>query len=782
MRSIPWLLPYWGTAAGHAKNQWRDVMQQHRVAVLVAIVLSFAGVAMGQPFEQHPGNPTVALAPPDGRVPHNSTLGEATQLFKRLPLLFVPEQPSPSGAMAFAVRGREASVWLSDSGLAYRLHPANEAETHAAEARWVVALDLVGATPRPPVGRDPLPTRVSHFKGPKAQWRTDLPSFSSLVYREPWPGVDLVVSGTDGRLKSSFVVRPGADPGMIRLAYRGVTAARLEPDGSLVVDTPLGSIREEAPVAYQEVGGRRVEVPAAFRLEPDSEPGRQGYRFWVGHYDPTRELVVDPVTLVYCGYIGGSESDHGYGIAVDAAGNAYVAGLTASTEEGFPLTIGPDLGYNGGFYDAFVAKLDASGTVLEYCGYIGGSDDDFAFDIAVDAAGNAYVAGVTYSTEASFPVMVGPDLSHNGRNDAFVARVNPTGTALDYCGFVGGSGWDYGTGIAVDSVGSAFITGYTSSSELTFPETVGPDLTHNGNDDAFVAKVNVTGTMLDYCGYIGGSDWDHGYGIAVDAGGNAYVTGDTRSDEDSFPVLEGPDDSFNGASDAFVAKVNPTGTVLVYAGYLGGSDWDRAFGIAVDTAGRAFVTGHTYSSEATLPVMVGLPRFPDGSSDAFVAEIHPNGKAAEHFGCIGGSGADEGSDIAIDPGGHVYIVGTTNSDEFTFPVVNGPDLSYNGGLTDLFVARVKPEFDGLDYCGYIGGLGDDDFDAPYGSDIAVDTAGNAYVTGSTTSTEASFPIVAGPDLTFNGGGRDAFVARVIAFLFSDGFESGDTKAWSLTVP
>jgi len=180
-----------------------------------------------------------------------------------MPLLFVPEQVSPDGAMGYAVRGREASIWLSDRGLSYRLHPATGADAQAAAGSWVVALDLVGATPLAPVGEDPLPTVVSYLKGPREQWRTGLPSYGSVVYREPWPGVDLVVSGIAGELKSTFVVRPGADPGQIRLAYRGATGVRLETDGSLVVETPLGDIREKAPFAYQEVDGRRVEVAAA---------------------------------------------------------------------------------------------------------------------------------------------------------------------------------------------------------------------------------------------------------------------------------------------------------------------------------------------------------------------------------------------------------------------------------------------------------------------------------------------------------------------------------------
>src|SRR6185369_14480266 len=274
-----------------------------------------------------------------------------------------------------------------------------------------------------------------------------------------------------------------------------------------------------------------------------------------------------------------------------SAGNAYVTGTTESTEVDFPVTVGPDLTYNGGVFDGYVAKVNAGGTALIYCGYIGGSGFDESFSIEVDSAGNAYVTGDTASNQASFPVTVGPDLTYNdaGIFDAFVAKVNAGGTALVYCGYIGGSTIDFGTGIAVDSGGNAYVTGTTRSTEASFPVTVGPDLTSNGSNDVFVAKVNAGGTALVYCGYIGGSDSDDAFGIAVDSTGNAYVTGIARSGM-GLPVTVAPDLTFNGNGDAFVAKVNAGGTALVYCGYIGGSDGDVGIGIAVDNAGNAYVT------------------------------------------------------------------------------------------------------------------------------------------------------------------------------------------------
>jgi hypothetical protein len=348
--------------------------------------------------------------------------------------------------------------------------------------------------------------------------------------------------------------------------------------------------------------------------------------------------------LDYCGYIGGTGNDYGRGIAVDGSGNAYITGYTSSNEASFPVSGALDLSYNGGANDAFAAKVNADGTALDYCGYIGGSGSDFGYGIAVDALGNAYLTGYTSSTEATFPVLESSDLSYNGGSyDAFVAKVDADGTVLDYCGYIGGSGSDFGYGIAVDPLGNAYITGYTSSFEDTFPVTEGPDLASNGGFyDAFVAKVDSGGKWLTYCGFIGGSGYDVGTGIAVDGRGFAYVTGYTSSTEDTFPVKEGPDLTYNGSFDAFVAKVSLSGTALVYCGYVGGSDSDMGMGIALDVvdSGNTYLTGNTYSLQSTFPVTEGPDFSYNGSRDGFIAKIYensitvtaPNGGETSHVG------------------------------------------------------------------------------------------------------------------------------------------------------
>ncbi|MDQ5871914.1 MAG: SBBP repeat-containing protein [Acidobacteriota bacterium] len=674
--------------------------------------------------------------------------------------------------MAYSVHGTDTAIYFAKEGITLSLIRAEERESSssrlfpasfgkesfargAPHRRWNVKLDFLDANPDVQIlGIDRTEAVVSYFKGSREKWNAGLPTYSSVLYRELWPGIDLLYSGTVDRLKYQFVVKPGADPARIRLAYRGASAVKLGSEGALQVETPLDNFSDDRPYSYQEINGSQVAVGTRYALSTAPGP-THSYGFLVGTYDKSQPLIIDPAVLVYAGFVGGSGLDQGFGIAVDASGNAYVTGETASTEATFPVTAGPDLTFNGGASDAFVAKVNAAGTSLLYAGYIGGSGDDTGRGIAVDASGNAYVTGFTSSTEATFPETVGPDLTYNGGTfDAFVAKVAAAGTSLLYAGYIGGSGFDQGFGIAVDASGSAYVTGLTDSTEATFPETVGPDLTYNGGAfDAFVAKVAAAGTSLLYAGYIGGSSFDQGNGIAVDASGSAYVTGVTSSTEATFPETAGPDLTFNGVQDAFVAKVNAAGTSLDYAGYIGGADVDAGFGIAVDASGNAYVAGTTSSTEVTFPETVGPDLTSNGGGDAFVAKLNATGTALLYAGYIGGSSIEQGFGIAVDGSGNAYVTGFTSSTESTFPETVGPDLTSNGAQ-DAFVAKVNAAGTSLGYAGYIGGAGSE-----RGHGIAVDASGNAYVTGVTDSTEATFPETVGPDLTFNGVG-DAFVAKI----------------------
>jgi len=675
----------------------------------------------------------------------------------RMPLTFIENQGQLHEDVGFYVQGSDKTIYFTPKGVTFAL--TGTTADNETPQRWVVKLDFVGANPAVRArGEERQRAIISYFKDRPQDWKTGIPTYGKIAYSELWPGIDLIYTGTVNKLKYEFVVKPGADPNQIRLAYRGATGVSVKEIDQLVITTPLASFGDAEPYAYQEIDGQRVEVPMAYELNGKTSGDVFEYGFDIGIYDRTKPLILDPAMLVYCGYIGGTGSDMGFAIAVDAEGNAYVTGGTSSTEASFPEVVGPDLTYNAAG-DVFVAKVNVNGTGLVYCGYIGGNDGDAGYGIAVDASGNAYVTGQVKSTQASFPVVNGPDLTYNGGEmDAFVAKVNASGTALTYCGYIGGADLDWGYGIAVDPSGNAYVTGYTRSTQASFPVAVGPDLSFNGGagtEDAFVAKVNASGTALSYCGYIGGTATDVGEGIAVDASGYAYVTGYTASTEASFPENVGPDLTQNGASDAFVAKVNANGANLVYCGFIGGASDDDGYGIAVDVLGNAYVTGGTGSSETSFPVVVGPDLTLNSTTDAFVAKVNASGTGLGYCGYIGGSSSEIGEGIAVDHCGNAYVCGQTSSTEASFPVVNGPDLTYNGGTSDAFVAKVKADGTALDYCGYIGG---NDNDNAYG--IAVDIGRDVCLAGWTWSTEASFPVVVGPDLTHNGGTYDAFVAKI----------------------
>jgi len=727
-------------------------------------------------------------------IPSSASL-KINQDFGKMPLYFILNQGQVDARVAYYIQGKDKTIYFTSEGLTYVLSERRAEEAIAEKTtlvkehllinpmerelrsrkdqrRYAVKLDFEGANKNVrPSGEEKTGAVISYFKGKPEEWKSGLPTYARIVYKDLWPGIDAAYYGTMDKMKYEFIVHPGSDPSLIRLAYRGASVVEVNGEDRLEVRTPAGGFADDRPVGYQEIDGDRVEVAMSYLLEDrsakDAGPGGEEavtksyvYGFEVGDYDRTKPLVLDPAVLVYCGYIGGDGWDYGCGIAVDGSGNAYVTGLTSSSETTFPVGLGPDLTHNG-IGDAFVAKVNASGTVLVYCGYIGGSGYDYGSGIEVDGSGNAYVTGYTYSDEATFPVVGGPDLTYNGDYDAFVAKVNASGTALVYCGYIGGKSGDFGNGIAVDSSRNAYITGSTNSTEATFPVVGGPDLTHNGNSDAFVAKVNASGTALVYCGYISGSASDGGYGIAVDGSGNAYVAGETSSDEATFPVIGGPDLTYKGNADAFVAKVNAFGTALVYCGYIGGFSDDDGSGIAVDGSGNAYVTGYTYSDEATFPVFGGPDLTQNGYNDAYIAKVNASGTALVYCGYIGGSNKDWGNGIAVDGSGNAYITGSTFSTEATFPVVGWPDLTHNGGH-DVFVAKVNASGTALVYCGYIGGSSDD-----LGQGIAVDGSGNAYVTGRADSTEATFPVLGGPDLTFNGGNSDVFVAKISSIQNDD---------------
>jgi len=431
---------------------------------------------------------------------------------------------------------------------------------------------------------------------------------------------------------------------------------------------------------------------------------------------------------------------------VDGSGNAYVTGYTTSTD--YDVTPGAFQTTNGGYFDVFVTKLNAAGTALVYSTYIGGSGDDEGYGIAVDGSGDAYVTGLTGST--NYPVTPGAFQTTNGGvRDVFVTKLNATGTALVYSTYIGGSGYDEGTAIAVDGSGNAYVTGSTGSTNYPVTPRAFQTTYEGGVADVFVTKLNATGTALVYSTYIGGSDDDRGYGIAVDRSGNAYVTGWTRSTD--YDVTPGAfQTTFGGAWDVFVTKLNAAGTALVYSTYIGGSNGDYGYAIAVDGSGNAYVTGYTWSTD--YDVTPGAFQTTNGGyADVFVTKLNERGTALVYSTYIGGSSSDYGNAIAVDGSGNAYVTGYTLSTDYD--VTPGAVQTTNGGYVDVFVTKLNAIGTALVYSTYIGGSGDDD-----GFGIAVDGSGYAYVTGETYSTD--YDVTPGAFQRTNGGGADVFVTKV----------------------
>ena len=570
-----------------------------------------------------------------------------------------------------------------------------------------------------------------------SNWQTDVPLFGRVVYKDLYPGIDMLYSSSDRRLKSEFVVSPGADPARIQIAYTGVAAIGIDDAGALIFGTPDGELREAAPEIYQEAHGRRVPVKGAFRVSGNV------VSFFVGDYDHSRELRIDPV-LSYSTYLGVSGTNRGTAIAVDSNNAAYITGYTDSTN--FPFTAGAAQTASGGSVDVFVTKLNASGSAIAYSTYIGGSGDDRGFSIAVDGSGSAYVTGWTNSI--NFPVVANAQAGPGGGRDAFVAKLNPAGSGLMFSTYLGGVGTDSGNGIAIDSSG-VYVTGSTTSANFPVANPVQPTLA--GGQDAFVTKLNAAGDTIVYSTYLGGSLDDRGSSIAVDSSGFVYVAGNTNST--NFPVAGSPNPmqvSNGGGTDAFVAKLNVTGNPLIYSTYLGGSGIENVElgrSIAVDSAGSAYVTGTT--SSTNFPTFQPLQGSLSGSNDAFVVKLNAGGTALVYSTFLGGSSIDYGESIAIDSSGYAYVGGYTASPDF--PSVNA-DQPVIGGGYDAFVARLNVAGSALTDTDFLGGSG---ADAGYG--IALDSSAAAYLTGSTSSSD--FPVKTPAQSSLGTSNLAAFVAK-----------------------
>jgi hypothetical protein len=685
----------------------------------------------------------------DRTVPSASALGTGS----RLPLSFEANHGQADAQVNFLSRGQGYTLFLTPTQAVLDIQSPSHAQ--------VVRVQLAGSNPAArPVGLHRL-SGVSNYligKDP-LQWHTRIPNYSQVEYQNVYPGVNLVYHGNNQQhLEYDFVVAPGARTRAIQLSFLGAQSLTLDGQGDLVLHTARGDLTEQAPILYQAIHGVRQNVSGHYVLEGK---GRVG--FAVAAYDPTQPLVIDPVySLAYSTYLGGNGQDVGQALAVDSSGCAYVTGSTESTN--FP-TQNPFQRKLDGAQDVFVTKLNASGTGLVYSTYLGGSGYDVGLSIAVDGSGTAYLTGYTSSTD--FPTRNAFQAtfcaSHpfygNVASDAFVTRLNATGSAVLYSTYLGGNGTEdffngyvnsgiFG-GIAVDGAGNAYVTGLTNSSD--FPTTPGAfQSALAGTGNAFVARVNTTlagSASLVWSTYLGGNGVNGGHGIAVDSTGNVCVTGWTNGT--NFPTQTA---LFSSGSQGFLTKLNAAGSALLWSTYLPGVT--ASYAVALDNSGDAWVTG---STSGNLPTTAGAfePVYAGGGSDAFVLGLDPSGSGLVYSSYLGGSGSDQCYAIAVDGTGHVYVTGATGSS--SFPVSNAFQPTSGGGM-DAFVAQLDPTRSGaasLVYSSYLGGSSLDQ-----GNGIAVDSSANAYITGTTYST--NFPTTNGAFQTRAPSSRSpsAFVTKI----------------------
>jgi hypothetical protein len=691
--------------------------------------------------------------------PKPETQGRILQTYGNLPLSFERNQGQTDPQVRFLSRGRGYALFLTADEAVFSLHgePDNKRRATTVQGRSVapelprralrgsltaLRMKLVNANPTAEiVGADELPGKSNYFLGNDPEkWRTDVPTYAKIRYRNVYSGIDLVYYGNQGQLEYDFVVAPGADLHRIQLDIHGAKNVRREAQGDLLLQVAGTEIRWRKPVVYQEKDGKRKGIAGRYLIRRGNRIG-----FKVATYDQSRPLVIDP-GLVYSTYLGGSGDDGAVGVAIDGSGNAYVTGYTSSAD--FPTKDAFQKNYGGGQDDAFVTKIDNAGTSIVYSTFLGGSDIDGGSGIAVDSSGAAYVTGETSSTD--FPVMH-PIQKYGGNTDAFVTKLDATGSALVYSTYLGGSQYDDGVSITTDGNGNGYVTGETNSTD--FPITRHAfQMTLGGQYDAFAVKLNAKGTALSYSTYLGGSNDDVPRSIVTDIAGHAYVTGYTYSTD--FPTTSGAFQtqhaSDGGEADAFVTEFNTAGSALVYSTYLGGNNRDDASGIAVDSSGKAYVAGDTESTD--FPIKNAYQGKFGGQADAFVTVFNSKGSALVYSTYLGGSAVDYATGVGLDSSGNAYIVGVTEGSDF--PVTKDAFQSSFGGYSDAFFAEFSAA-GSLSYSTYFGGS---DFDDGYAIAVGKSTtatAGGILLAGDTRST--NFP-TRHPLLGYRGG-YDGFVAK-----------------------
>lgn len=736
---------------------------------------------------------------------------EITQQFAALPLSFEQNQGQADSTVEYLTHGQGYTLYLTAKGAMLSLRAPAKSNQDAGSV-ITPYLRLVGANLNSEVcGEQELPGKVNYLLGndPK-NWKTNLSTYAKVLYRDVYPGIDLVFYGNQGRLEFDFVVHPGANPNSIQLEDPLAQAQVLEPSGNIIYEYAGGRITLHRPVSYVSEGTQRQEVASNYVLERN---GR--ISFGLKNYDPNKTLVIDP-SLSYSTFLGGSTAAIlPSKVAVDELGEAIVAGMAATT---YPMTAGafqtaaPPAGET---YVPFVLKLNASGTALVYATFLGGIEPgpyvpypDAVTAVAADSSGNAYLTGhantLNFPTTANAFQSASPCLVANRSNGlcthsvAFVTELNPTGSGLVFSTFLGGttatagasayslvpyasgvSGLAYanaegpygeiGTGIAVDSTG-VYVGGITSSTD--FPVTTGAAATSLIANASVPFLAKLSGGALIYATYLVSLPTAiliTADGFAIDPQGNAYLTGMAYS---TFPTTAGAflpsfGTSTSAADCSYVAKMNPTGSALVYATLFGCaapslSNWQEVFtkAIAADAAGNTYITGVAFNNggsgnptTANLPTTAGAyqttcalssvpPAAPACAANAFVSKINPTGSALVYSTYLGGKSVTQGFDIAVNSSGEAVVAGETVSvGANTFPTtsdaVQTSCVLVGGNCRSGFVSEISADGSSLVYSTYLSGSGG----LTGATAVAVDGPGNIYVAGATSA--ADLPTTAG---------------------------------------
>jgi sugar lactone lactonase YvrE len=671
--------------------------------------------------------------------------GSAKELsgYGRIPLAFEENRGQTDPAVRYIARSGEYSVFLTGAKAVLT--------TRAGDVRFAVSMQLAGARrTAEPQPEDPLPGQTNYFIGnDPARWRRGVRQFGRVRVPEIRAGVDMAYHGSGRELEYDLIVAPGADSSDLRLRFDGAKSLRLDSDGDLVIHTAAGDLRQHAPLAWQASGGARRAVEVRHVLK-----GRREVVLKVGEYDRGLPLTIDPV-VSYSTYLGGSGGNSINGVAVDSFGNAYITGTTSSLD--FPVTSGA---YAGGSSDAYIAKLNPGGTALIYATYIGGSSADSAAGIAVDSSGNAFITGATSSSD--FPIVFsGASSCATNSQCAFVAAVNSSGV-ISASRYLANS--SLGAGIAMDSSGNPYVTGSTSAA---FPVTTGSFIMTkpSSSSTGFVAKLTPS-LVVSYGTYLGGTNTDAPTAIAVDSSGHAFIAGAAQSA--NFPTTAGVlQTTYQGGGDVFVTELNAQGSAPVYSTLLGGSSFDAAVAIAVDSGGSTYVAGNTQSSDFPTTPTAFLPSKPSPSgfgfnNSSFVAKVNPGGAVLAYSSYLGGSYSESASGVAVDASGNAYVLGTTSSNNF--PTTPGAIktqrsyvvcCSYNDG-SDLYLSEFNPNGTSLVYSTYLGTSSTDT-----AAGIALDANLGIYVAGMTQSllyatTASAFQ----PKSKGTGSNSSGFLAKI----------------------